>query len=119
MTPAIACWLRGSVRRVAWIHPDQAKARKTIPVPLGAEDPAWSALGRATDTVGMLAHDLDHETNRHPNGLGEPRLASIHQRDWMRCQHIGRQAFQCRLGLGEEARENREPGPGDGCGNQR
>ena len=25
------------VRRLAWIHPDQAKARKAIPVPLNAE----------------------------------------------------------------------------------
>ena len=25
------------VRRVAWIHPDQAKARRAIPVPLNAE----------------------------------------------------------------------------------
>jgi hypothetical protein len=24
-------------RRTAWIHPDQAKARKAIPVPLNAE----------------------------------------------------------------------------------
>jgi hypothetical protein len=25
------------VRRFAWIHPDEAKARKAIPVPLNAE----------------------------------------------------------------------------------
>jgi integrase len=35
-------------RRVAWIHPDQAKARKAIPVPLNAE--AVSLLRRRVGT---------------------------------------------------------------------
>ena len=40
------------VRRLAWVHPDQAKARKAIPVPLNGEAVAlvrsWSASIRRT-----------------------------------------------------------------------
>ena len=36
------------VRRLAWIHADQAKARKALPVPLNAEAVVliWKSLGR-------------------------------------------------------------------------
>jgi glycosyltransferase involved in cell wall biosynthesis len=49
-----------------------------------------------------LPHQVDHETDRHANWLGESNFPPIGQRNRMFDQHVRSQALQCGLHLGEE-----------------
>jgi hypothetical protein len=61
-----------------------------------------SVSGGASELFGVLAHQVDHETDRHANWLGESNFPPIGQRNRMLYQHVWSQAFQCGLRLGEE-----------------
>jgi len=62
-------------RRVAWIHPDQAKARKAIPVPLNDE------------AVDVIRRQLGKHNARVFTFKGEP-VRAVNTKAWKRALHL-------------------------------
>jgi integrase len=57
-------------RRLAWIHPDQAKARKAIPVPLNAE------------AVAVVAKQLGKHAAHVFSYKGSSRITQVSPKAW-------------------------------------